>query len=311
MAIYLVTGGAGFIGSHLATRLSNDGHDVRVLDNLCTGKRENLAHLGDRIDFREADLRDRDAVADACRGVEVVFHEGALPSVPRSVADPGSTHDACVNGTFNVLLGARDAGVRRVVYAASSSAYGESPTLPKQEDMPTDPMSPYGLCKLIGEQYCHIFHVSWGLETISLRYFNVFGPRQDPKSQYAGAIPAFVTAILNDRSPTIYGDGEQTRDLTYIDNVVQANMLAADCPGAVGQVVNVACGERITMNHIIARINELLGKDVNPNHVDPRPGDIKHSLADITRARELLGYKPTITFDQGLQLAIDYYKSLV
>jgi nucleoside-diphosphate-sugar epimerase len=237
-----------------------------------------------------------------------VLHQGALPSVPRSVDDPAASHQHCVDATFTLLLAARDAGIKRFVYAASSSAYGDTPTLPKVETMPTDPLSPYAVGKLVGEYYCSVFSKVFGLETISLRYFNVFGPRQDPASQYAAAIPAFVTAILKDQSPTVYGDGEQSRDFTYIDNVVQANLLAARADKTNGEVVNIACGEAITVNAIIKLINELLGKDVAPNYDPPRPGDVKHSLADITVAGALIGFEPVILFREGLERSIDWYR---
>ena len=307
MGHFLVTGGAGFIGSHLACALIARGDRVRVLDNLTTGKRENLADAVDAIDFIEGDFRDPATCDRACDGIDVVFHEGALPSVPKSVDDPPASHEANVNGTFNILLAARDAGVKRVVYAASSSAYGDTPTLPKIEDMLPTPLSPYAVQKLTGEYYCKAFYDCWGLQTLSLRYFNVFGPRQDPASQYAAAIPAFVTAILKGEPPTIYGDGEQTRDFTHIDNVVHANLLAADAAETHGEVVNIACGERVSINQIIAEINRLLGKSVTPNYVEPRAGDVKHSLADISLARKVIGFEPKIAFDEGLQLAIEWY----
>lgn len=309
MAHYLVTGGAGFIGSHLVGRLLAEAHQVRVLDDFSTGKRENLADLAEQIELIEGDLRDPADCRRAVEDVEVIFHQAAVPSVPKSVQDPQSSHDANVNGTFNLLMAGREAKVRRVVYAASSSAYGDAPELPKHESQTPSPMSPYAVQKLAGEYYCQAFSECFGLETLSLRYFNVFGPRQDPASQYAAAIPAFVTAMLNDKQPTVFGDGEQSRDFTYIDNVLDANLLAAKASQARGQVLNVACGERVTINRIIARINELLGKNIKPIYTSPRPGDVKHSLADITQARTLLGYQPKILFDQGLALTIDWYRT--
>lgn len=308
MANYLVTGGAGFIGSHLAAELVRRGHRVRVLDNFSTGRRENLAEVAHRIELVEGDLRKPADCRRACAGMEVVFHQGAIPSVPKSVENPVASHEANIDGTFHLLEAARAAGCRRVVYAASSSAYGDVPTLPKREDQRPLPLSPYGVQKLAGELYLRAYFECFGLETISLRYFNVFGPRQDPQSQYAAAIPAFVTAILAGRPPTIYGDGEQTRDFTYIDNVVHANCLAADAPRTAGQVVNVACGESISLNRIVARINEHLGTNIRPIYAPMRAGDVRHSLADIGLAREVIGYRPQVSFDEGLRRAIDWYR---
>jgi nucleoside-diphosphate-sugar epimerase len=308
MEKFLVTGGAGFIGSNICKELISQGCFVRVVDNLLTGKKSNLASVIDKIDFIQADMGDAEVAQSAMKDIDVVLHQGALPSVPRSVDDPALTHRHCVDATFTLLLAARDAGVKRFVYAASSSAYGDTPRLPKVETMTPMPLSPYAVAKLVGEYYCSVFYEVFGLETISLRYFNVFGPHQDPASQYAAAIPAFVTAILKDKPPTIYGDGEQSRDFTYIDNVVEANLLAARAKQTKGEVINIACGEAITVNAIIALINELLGKDIKPNYTDPRPGDVKHSLADITLALKLIGYKTKVPFKQGLQLAIDWYR---
>ncbi|MDM8007490.1 MAG: SDR family oxidoreductase [Phycisphaerae bacterium] len=308
MSTYLVTGGAGFIGSHIVHRLVADGQKVRVLDNFSTGKRANLAAVSKDVEVVEGDLRSIDDCRKAGKGVEIIFHEGALPSVPKSVADPRSSHDCNINGTFNVLMAARDCGCRRVIYAASSSAYGDQLESPKRESMRPAPLSPYAVNKLVGEYYLRAFYECYGLETISLRYFNVFGPRQDPKSQYAAAIPAFVSAILNDKPPTIYGDGEQTRDFTYIDNVVHSNMLAAKAPKLSGEVINVACSESVTVNHTIELINNLLGKNVKPIYTDVRPGDVKHSLADITLARKIIGFEPVVKFDEGLRRAIEWYR---
>ena len=305
---YLVTGGAGFIGSHLVEKLVGDNARVRVLDNFTTGKRENIAPFLDRMELIEGDIADPDICRRACDGVEVVFHQAAMPSVPRSVEDPVTSHRTNIDGTFNLLVAARDAGVRRFVYAASSSAYGETETLPKIESILPDPLSPYGVQKLTGEQYCTVFAKCYGLSTLSLRYFNVFGPRQDPKSQYAAAIPAFITAILRDEAPLVYGDGEQTRDFTHIDNVVHANMLAARADETQGEVMNAACGERITINEVIAEINRVLGKQVKSKHVDERAGDIKHSWADIGLAERLIGFKPLVSFAEGLRSVIDWYK---
>lgn len=308
MAKYLVTGGAGFIGSHLTIGLVEQGRNVRVLDNLSSGKPENLAPVAGKIEFMQGDLRNPTDCKKACAGIDVIFHEGAVPSVPKSVEDPVTSHEANVNGTFNLLEAARAAGCRRVVYAASSSAYGDTPSLPKREDDRPVPLSPYGVQKLVGELYLRAYYECFGLETISLRYFNVFGPRQDPKSQYAAAIPAFVTAILANQRPTIYGDGEQTRDFTYIDNIVHANCLAADAPKTAGQVVNVACAERISVNRMVAQINSLLGTNVQPIYAPARAGDVKHSLADITLAREVIGFEPQVLFDEGLRRSIDWYR---
>jgi nucleoside-diphosphate-sugar epimerase len=306
---YLVTGGAGFIGSSICRKLVSQGCFVRVVDNLLTGKKSNLAEIIDKIEFIEADMGDSEVAQSAVQDIDVVFHEGALPSVPVSVDDPAATHRHCVDATFTMLLAARDAGVKRFVYAASSSAYGDAPTSPKVETMPCDPLSPYAVAKLTGEYYCSVFYKVFGLQTVALRYFNVFGPHQDPKSQYAAAVPAFVTAILKDQPPTIYGDGEQSRDFTYIDNVVKANLLAARAKETHGEVVNIACGQAVTVNEIIAMINELLGKHVKPIYADARAGDVKHSLADITAARNLIGFEPKVSFAEGLRLAIDWYRN--
>jgi UDP-glucose 4-epimerase len=308
MERFLVTGGAGFIGSNICRRLVAEGCFVRVLDNLLTGKKANLAGVLDKVEFMEADMGDPVTARAAMKGIDVVLHEGALPSVPRSVDDPGLTHRHCVDATFTLLLAARDAKVRRFVYAASSAAYGDTPTLPKVETMPTHPLSPYAVGKLVGEYYGSVFSGVYGLETISLRYFNVFGPYQDPTSQYAAAIPAFVTSILKGQSPIVYGDGEQSRDFTYVDNVVHANLLAARAKKTAGEVVNVACGEAVTVNAIIDAINKLLGKKVRPIYAPVRAGDVKHSLADITAARKLIGFEPVILFREGLEKSIDWYR---
>ena len=308
MEKFLVTGGAGFIGSHICRKLVSQGCFVRVLDNLLTGKKSNLADVIEKIEFVEADMGDSQVARSAMKDIDVVLHEGALPSVPRSVDDPAGTHRHCVDATFTLLLAARDAGVKRFVYAASSSAYGDAATSPKVETMPPSPLSPYAVGKLVGEYYCSVFSSVFGLETISLRYFNVFGPYQDPASQYAAAIPAFVTAMLKDQPPTIYGDGEQSRDFTYVDNVVEANLLAARAKRTDGQVVNIACGQAVTVNAIIEMINDLLGKSIEPTYVAARPGDVKHSLADITLAGKLIGFKPTVQFREGLEKATHWYR---
>lgn len=308
MEKFLVTGGAGFIGSNICKRLVSQGCFVRVVDNLLTGKKSNLAGVIDKIEFVLADMGDSQVAQIAMKDIDVVLHQGALPSVPRSVDDPAATHRHCVDATFTLLLAARDAGIKRFVYAASSSAYGDTPTLPKVETMSPNPLSPYAVGKLVGEYYCSVFSEVFSLETVSLRYFNVFGPQQDPTSQYAAAIPAFVTAILKDQPPTIYGDGEQSRDFTYVDNVVDANLLAARAKRTKGEVINIACGQAVTVNEIIDMINNLLGKDVKPKYTDPRPGDVRHSLADITAAQKLIGFKPTVSFRDGLQKVIDWYR---
>lgn len=299
-ARYLVTGGAGFIGSHIAETLLDRGESVRIFDNLATGRETNLAALSGCAQFIRGDLRDLKAVRAAVEGVEVVFHQGALPSVPRSIKDPIGSLETNINGTHNVLLAARDAGVRRVVYASSSSVYGDTPTLPKREDMPTHPMSPYAVQKLSAEQLCGVFTRIYGLETVSLRYFNVFGPRQDPNSEYAAVIPCFLTALLKNRRPIVFGDGEQTRDFTYIANVVQANLLAATSPDAIGYTMNIGYGEQVSLNTVLHLAGELLGITINPEYREPRPGDVHDSLADISLAQRLLGYRPTVSFREGL-----------
>jgi UDP-glucose 4-epimerase len=308
--IVVVTGGAGFIGSHIAAALGNNGARVRVLDDLSTGHRENLEEIGGDVDFIQGSVADEDLVRKALEGAEVVFHEAAIPSVPRSVEAPRQTHIASVDGTFSLLLAARDQKVRRVVYAASSSAYGDQPTLPKSEAMLPDPLSPYAVAKLVGEYYCRVFTRVYGLETVALRYFNVFGPRQDPTSQYSGVVSRFISALLGDGQLVIFGDGEQSRDFTYIDNVVAANLSAADAKGASGKVINVANGERITLNQLLAELKELTGKqDVNAQYAEPRVGDVKHSLADNTMARELLGYESKVDLREGLKRTIDWWKN--
>lgn len=308
--IVLVTGGAGFIGSHIAAALSGAGARVRVIDDLSTGYRENLEEIGGDLDFVEGTVADERALRKALEDVELVFHEAAIPSVPRSVEDPRQTHIASVEGTFSLLSAAREKRVRRLVYAASSSAYGDQPTLPKVETMHTEPLSPYAVAKLVGEQYCQVFTRVYGLETVSLRYFNVFGPRQDPSSQYSGVISRFIAALLSGERPVIYGDGEQSRDFTYIDNVVDANLKAAETTQGIGQVINVANGERISLNQLLDELKSITGKpDVVADYRDVRPGDVKHSLADIRRAREFLGFAPLVDLRTGLQLTIDWWKN--
>jgi nucleoside-diphosphate-sugar epimerase len=306
--LYLVTGGAGFIGSHIAEALLKRGDQVRVLDNLITGKRENLAHLGGKIEFIEGDIRDYDVTRRSMVDVSVIFHEAAIPSVPRSVAEPRLNHDVNSNGTFNVLMAARDQGVKRVVYAASSSAYGETEELPKRETMPPNPLSPYAAAKLFGEYYCQVFTRVYGLETVSLRYFNVFGPRQDPSSPYSGVISKFVTALLKGETPVIFGDGEQSRDFTYIANVVDANLRAAEASEASGQIMNMGIGERITLNQLLAELQKIIGTNIPPRYEAPRTGDVRHSLADISRAEKLLGYRPIVGLTEGLRDTVSWYR---
>lgn len=305
----VVTGGAGFIGSHITERLLNDGYRVRVIDNFVTGRRENLAHLRGDLEVHEVSITDREQLPAIFHGVGTVFHQAALPSVPRSIDDPLTTHEYNVTGTLNVLIAARDAGVRRVVYAASSSAYGDQAGEFKREDMSPRPLSPYGVAKLSGEYYCQAFTQVYGLETVSLRYFNVFGPRQDPTSQYAAVIPLFITAALKGEAPVIYGDGLQSRDFTYIDNVVHGNLLAAAAPRAAGQVMNLATGGCVTLLELVQKIERLLGHKLQPVFAPERPGDIKHSRASIEKAGELLGYEPVIDFDTGLARTIDWYRN--
>jgi nucleoside-diphosphate-sugar epimerase len=309
MAHYLVTGGAGFIGSHLSEELVRRGHRVRVADSLITGKRSNLDHIKG-IEFLEGDLADISFAHEAVQGCDYVLHQAAIPSVPRSVKDPLTSNRANVDGTLNVLLASRDAGVRRLVFAASSSAYGDTPTLPKHEKMPTNPLSPYALQKVIGEQYLQMFTRLYGLETVAIRYFNVFGPRQDPTSPYSGVISVFATALLEKRPPTIYGDGEQTRDFTYVANVVDGVLRACEAPGASGEIINVATGGRISLNQLFEEMRKLVGVDVKPVYAESRRGDVRDSQADITKARQLLGYEPLIAFEDGLRKTVDWYRSV-
>ncbi len=283
---------------------------MRVIDDLSTGYRENLEEIGGQVDFVQASLADEEALGRALEGVELIFHEAAIPSVPRSVEDPRQTHIASVDATFSLLLAAKEKKVRRIVYAASSSAYGDKPTLPKVEDMLPEPLSPYAVAKLVGEYYAQVFTRVYGLEAVSLRYFNVFGPRQDPSSQYSGVISRFISDLLSGKRPVIYGDGEQSRDFTYIDNVVDANLKAAETTKGIGQIINVANGERITLNHLFDELKQLTGKhDVVVDYQAPRAGDVKHSLADITRAREMLGFEPKVDLRSGLKLTMDWWKN--
>lgn len=309
MGPYLVTGGAGFIGSHLVERLVRMGRAVRVLDNFLTGKRENLTEWQDQIELIEGDLRDPQTVRRAVEGAGCVFHVGALPSVPRSVADPVLSHEINVTGTLNVLMAARDAGGVRVVFSSSSSVYGDTPTLPKHETMTPQPRSPYAVHKLTGEHYCRVFTELFGVPTVALRYFNVFGPRQDPQSQYAAVIPRFITGMLADQRPVIYGDGRQTRDFSFVDNVVEANLAASTAPpAAFGRVVNIACGGRISLLDLVATINRILGKQIQPIFEPPRAGDVRDSQADISAAWTLLGWKPSVDFAEGIRRTIQWYQ---
>ncbi|HYO98855.1 MAG TPA: SDR family oxidoreductase [Pyrinomonadaceae bacterium] len=307
--IVLVTGGAGFIGSHIAATCAERGARVRVIDDLSTGHPENLQEIGGEIDFVRGSLNDEATLRRALEGVELVFHEAAIPSVPRSVENPRESHRACAEATFSLLLAARESGVRRVVYAASSSAYGDQPTLPKVETMPPDPLSPYAAAKLMGEYYCQVFTRTYGLETVALRYFNVFGPRQDPSSAYSGVISRFIAALSTGQTPVIYGDGEQSRDFTYVSNVVDANLRAAETTRGVGQIINVANGKRVTLNELLDMLKRIMGStDVQAEYREARIGDVKHSLADITRAREFLGYEPQVELEEGLRRTIDWWK---
>ncbi len=306
----LVTGGGGFIGSNIARALLARGDEVRIIDDFSTGRRENLEGID--VEVVESSIEDPVALSGAMDGVEVVFHQAALPSVKRSVDDPIRTHSVNATGTLNVLVSARDAGARRVVYASSSSAYGNTPVLPKQEDMAPSPLSPYAVAKLTGEQYCRAFSHVYGLETVALRYFNVFGPRQDPTSHYSAVIPLFATALLERRVPTVHGDGEQTRDFTYIDNVIQANLkAAAGDERSSGQAMNIACGSRVSLNQLLEVLAGIIGvEDYQVEHGDPRPGDVRDSLADITKARNLIGYEPTIQLEEGLRKTVDWFSAL-
>ena len=306
----LVTGGAGFIGSHITTALVERGDEVRVLDNLSAGKRENLAHLGAKVEFIAGDIADPQAMLAAVDDVELVFHQAALASVPRSVAAPLDTNAACVTGTVTLLDAARKSGVRRVVYAGSSSAYGNTPQPAKSElDLPA-PLSPYAAAKLAAEYYCQSFTETFGLETVTIRYFNVFGPRQDPTSEYSAVIPIFVSQMLRGKRPTIYGDGLQSRDFTYVEDIVRGNLLAAETPAASGKSINVATGRQFTLLDLVSAINRVLGTSIEPIFADPRPGDVRDSLADISLAQQIMGFEPKVSFDEGLDRSIAYYRSL-
>jgi nucleoside-diphosphate-sugar epimerase len=307
MAHYLVTGGAGFIGSHLCEELVRRGERVRVVDSLITGKRQNLAHLP-QVEFMHGDLADIDVARRAVQDVEYVLHQAAIPSVPRSVEDPVTSNRANIDASLNILVAARDAGVRRLVYAGSSSAYGNSEVLPKVETMPTAPLSPYALQKLVAEQYCQMFTTLYTFETVTIRYFNVFGPRQDPSSPYSGVISLFISALCDGRRPTIYGDGEQTRDFTYVANVVDGVLRACQAPAASGEVINVATAGRISLNQLFAIVKREVGSSLEPVYSDPRAGDVRDSQADISKAQRLLGYAPIVSFEEGLGRTVKWYR---
>jgi len=304
MATYLVTGGAGFIGSNIVEELLEQGQKIRVLDNFSTGKKENISPFLDRIELIEGDIRNYHTVRKAVEGVHFVLHQAALPSVPRSIKNPIMTNEVNVGGTLNILHAAKDGGVKRVVYASSSSVYGNSVVLPKREDMSPNPLSPYAVSKLAGEKYCQVFYQIYGLETVCLRYFNVFGPKQDPNSQYSAVIPKFIVAIKEDKRPVIYGDGKQSRDFTFVANVVEANMLACKANDAVGKVFNIACSKRHSLINLVDSLNRIFGSDIKPVFTEPRKGDVKHSLADIQKAKKILNYKVKVDFLSGLRLTI-------
>ena len=306
---YLVTGGAGFIGSNTVDELARRGHSVVVLDDFSSGKERNLDGVRDRVELIRGTVTDPSILQRACAGADYALHLAARTSVPRSVQDPAETNKINVDGTLNVLLAARDAGVRRVVFASSSSVYGDTPTLPKREDMPPAPISPYGVSKLVGELYGQVFHRVYGLEVVSMRYFNVFGPRQDPGSPYSGVLSLFNSAMLENRKPTVYGDGEQSRDFTFVSNVVEANLLACEAPGAAGMAFNIGTGARITLNQTLRLLEQFAGHPAEASYGAPRPGDIRDSQADISRAREKLGYHPRIGFEAGLRQTWDWYRA--
>jgi UDP-N-acetylglucosamine/UDP-N-acetyl-alpha-D-glucosaminouronate 4-epimerase len=306
---YLITGGAGFIGSNIAEYLVGQGRSVRIFDNFSSGKRANVQSFADNAEIIEGDLRDPKSIQQGVKDVRYVLHLGAIPSVPRSVENPQATNEANITGTVNLLVAARDAGVKRVVFTSSSSVYGDTPTLPKREDMPPSPLSPYAIHKITGEYYASVFWRLYGLETVSLRYFNVFGPRQDPQSQYAAVIPRFITAILHDQSPVIFGDGSQTRDFSHVENIIEANRLACEAPKeALGQAFNIACGGRISLLDLVATVNKILGKNVKPKLDPVRRGDILHSQADIAKAEKLLGWKPVVSFPEGIAKTVAWYQ---
>lgn len=305
---FLVTGGAGFIGSNITRQLLKDGHDVRILDNFSTGKKDNIADLTDKIDLIEGDIQDITTVKRAVKDIDYILHQAAFPSVSRSIKDPISTNNVNVNGTLNILIAARDEKVKRVVSASSSSAYGDTPTLPKNESMKPNPLSPYAVTKIVGEYYCRVFFKIYGLETVSLRYFNIFGPGQDPDSQYAAVIPIFINALVKETPPPIFGDGDQSRDFTYVDNAVRANIDACFAENVGGEVFNIACGESFTLNQLLDQLKKIMGREEGiPNYLPPREGDIRHSLADISKGKKLLGYNPGVNFHEGLKRTVEWY----
>jgi nucleoside-diphosphate-sugar epimerase len=304
----LVTGGGGFIGSHLASHLAELGHDIRILDNFASGQRSNMLALPDDVELIEGDIQSYERAHNAVTGCEIVFHQAALPSVPRSVQDPLTSNATNITGTLNVLLAARDAGVRRVIFASSSSIYGSSPEMPKREDVLPLPISPYAAAKMACEGYCRSFAEVYGLETVALRYFNVFGPRQDPRSEYAAAVPKFINELMAGERPTVFGDGEQSRDFAYVQNIIDANVLAMDAQGVAGQVFNVACGQAVTLNQLLDELRDLLDTDTEAEYVAPRPGDVRHSLADISRAQADLGYEPSVHLREGLLKTIEHFR---
>ena len=310
MSKILVTGGGGFIGSHLTEALLKKGYEVRILDDFSTGKRENLIfeQVYSGLEIIEGDIRDLESCRRATAGVEYVFHQAALPSVQRSVEDPITSNSVNAGGTLNILLAARDAGVKRVMYAASSSVYGDTPTLPKREKMPSTPLSPYALQKYMGEEYCRLFYTLYGLETVCLRYFNIFGPKQDPNSLYSAVIPKFIDALASGRPPTVYGDGEQSRDFTYIQNVVHANLLAMEAGHLKGEAINIACGDRVSLNQLLTMLKEILDVKTDAVYEEPRIGDVKHSLADIRKAKKMLNYTPKVDIREGLKETVEYFK---
>lgn len=307
MKRYLVTGGAGFIGSHIAEELVECGHKVRIVDNFLTGKRENIASFLDKIELIEGDIRDFSLCKRASDGVDFVLHQAALPSVPRSIEDPLMTNEINVKGTLNLLIASRDSGVKKFVFASSSSVYGDDPRLPKKEGEEGAPLSPYAISKLVGEMYCQVFSQIYSLSTVCLRYFNIFGPRQDPYSQYSAVIPNFINKMVKEESPTIFGDGEQSRDFTYVANVVEANKLAVEAEDVSGEILNIACGERTTVNSLVIEINQILKKDIKAIYDKSRPGDVMHSYADISEAENVLKYKPLVSFTEGLKRTIHKY----